>query len=133
MRRLSMAVLMSGLLTVMLSGVAAAGKYVDYYGWGYGPNQGEASKVVKLEGPDTCTCEPVPSKKYEGDFGKTVTIEGSAQLYGVTVKSGRDARFELVYQGCGRYDIQGDKDISNLVIWTCPCGPSVTGDYYIVK
>ena len=132
MRRLSMAVLMSGLLAMMLSGVAAAGKYVDH-GWGHGPNQGEASKVMKLQGPDTCTCDPVPSKKYEGDFGKSVSIEGSAHLYGVTVKSGKSAWFELVYQGCGRYDIQGDKDISNLVIWTCPCGPSVTGDYYIVK
>jgi hypothetical protein len=132
MRRLFLAVLMSGLLAVMLSGVAAAGKYVDY-GWGLGPNQGEASKVVKVEGPYFCSCTPVPSKKYEGGFGTSVMFEGKAHLYGVTVKSGNGAWFKLAYKGCGRYEIYGNKDISNFVIWTCPCGPSAPGDYYIVK
>ena len=129
MRPLCLAVLMGGLLAVMLSGVAAAGEYVDY-GWGFGPNQGEASKVVPVEGPDIDTCTPVPSRKYEGGFGKSVTIEGTAHLYGVTVKSGKDAWFELADEGCGKYEIYGDKDISNLVIWTCPFAG---GDYYIVK
>jgi hypothetical protein len=125
-KRLMAALLMSSLLAVMLSGVVAAGKYVDY-GWGPGPNQGEASKVVKVLGPYSIKCTPVPGVKQEGDFGKIVMIEPKAYLYGVTVKSGKDATFELVDKGCGKYEIRGTKDISNFVVWTCPWFPNGNG------
>ena len=52
---------------------------------------------------------------------------GQAHLYGVTVKSGKGATFELVYNSCGKYEIVGTKDISNFVIWTCPCVPNGAG------
>jgi hypothetical protein len=126
MKRMIMALVMSGLLAAMLSGVAAAGGKTVDYGWGDGPNQGEESKVVLVPGPAFCTCVPVPSMKYEGSFGKIESIDPDGSLYGVSVKSGKNAEFKLVYVGCGKYEIRGTKDISNFVIWTCP-SPCVAG------
>ena len=127
-KRLLMALLTIGLLAAMLPGTAlAGGKMVDY-GWGPGPNQGEASKVIPLRNYDVNCCVPVASKKYEGGFGTWKYIKASAPIYGVTVKSGKDAHFDLKVIGWkdGKYwvKIYGDKDISNFVVWTCPCYPN---------
>jgi hypothetical protein len=121
-RRLLLAALTIGLLAAMLPGTALAGDKTVDYGWGAGPNQGEVSKVVLVPGPFTCPCTtPVPSEKYEGYFGTSVMIESDVTICGATVKSGRDAEFWLEYKGCGEYELYGTKDISNYVIWTCPC------------
>jgi hypothetical protein len=44
------------------------------------------------------------------------------------VKSGNNANFNLHVEGWdnGKYwvKIYGDKDISNFVVWTCPCVPN---------
>ena len=123
-KRLFMVLLTIGLLAAMAPGTAlAGGKTVDY-GWGPGPNQGEFSKVIPLRNDAVNCCVPVASKKYEGDFGTWKYIKASAPIYGVTVKSGKNANFWLKDIGWkyGKYwvKIYGDKDISNFVIWTCP-------------
>jgi hypothetical protein len=130
-KRLLMVLLTIGLLAAMAPGTALAGDKTVDYGWGPGPNQGDMSKVIPLRNYGVNCCTPVPSHKYEGDFGTYKWVYAYAPIYGVTVKSGKNADFDLYVKGWhnGKYwvKIYGDKDISNFVVWTCPCGANGAG------
>ena len=117
-KRLLMAVLTIGLLAAMLPGVALAND-------NGAPNQGDPSKVVKVEAPWGC-CDPIPGNKVEGgNLGRYEKIWSYYPIDFVTVKSGNGASFWLHDSGYdyGKYwvEIKGTKDISNYVVWTCPC------------
>jgi hypothetical protein len=123
-KRLLMALLTIGLLAAMLPGAALAGHDNPY---GDGPNQGRPDMVLKVEAQWGC-CVPVASKKYEGDFGTYQKVWSYSPIDFVSVKSGKDAyvKWSSSWKEGSKYYVafKLSKDISNFVIWTCPCVPS---------
>jgi hypothetical protein len=104
-------ILAGGLLAAMLPATALAGDV----------NQGDASKVKTVENLDVDCAYPVPSDKVEGDMGRSIHGTSSDPIDKVTVKSGKDA--EVVYSSFygNSFYIKLSKDVSNYVVWTCPC------------
>jgi hypothetical protein len=104
-------ILAGSLLAAMLPATALAG----------GVNQGDASKVITVDDPLVDCADPVPSEKVEGDMGRWIHGSSNDPIDKVTVKSGRGA--EEVYSSFygDSFSIKLSKDVSNYVVWTCPC------------
>jgi hypothetical protein len=116
-KRVALSLLTVGLVALLLPGAVAAG--------GSGaPNQGDPSKVLTVDNPYEY-CDAVPGYKVEGDFGQYIKIWSKDPIDFVTVKSGRDASvlWSDTGEDYGKYWIKFklSKDISNYVVWTCPC------------
>lgn len=116
MRRRFVAVLLGSLVATAVAAPAIAGRADG------GPNQGDPRKVFTVHNPNVFCEDPVPSEKFEGDFGQVIHVSASDPIDFVTIKSGKDA-----YRIYRRWDttsgtIKISKDVSNYVIWTCPDG-----------
>ena len=88
------------------------------------PNQGDPSKVLKVNNPNVSCDDPVPTEKVEGDFTQRIKVWSKYPIDYVTVKSGKNAY--VVSSDFGTYmgkywaEIKLSKDVSNYVIWKCP-------------
>jgi hypothetical protein len=133
-KRILMALLTVGLLAAMLPGAAIAGEKTVDYPWGSGPNQGkyDATKFVVVPGGASC-CEPISGEKVEGDLGRYQKVYSYYPIAFISVKSGKDVELKWSYAGFdydkGKYYVEFKltKDISNYVVWTCPCVPNGVG------
>lgn len=85
-----------------------------------GPNQGDPSKVIKVNNPKVWCKAPVPGPKVEGGLGRTITFSASNPIDFVTVKSGEGAFVVSKWFGIKKGKITLNKDVSNYVVWTCP-------------
>ena len=128
-KRLLMALLTIGLLAAVLPGAALAGDRTVEYPWGNGPNQGkyDEAKFVVVPGGASC-CTPVYGTKVEGgNLGRYEKVYSEYPIAFISVKSGKGV--ELKWSNDGYSSSKGmwyvtfklTKDISNYVVWTCPC------------
>ena len=84
------------------------------------PNQGDPSKVLKVDNPCVWCKYPTPGKKVEGNFGRTIYVSSSNPIDFVTVKSGEGATVVSSSFDTYKGKIKLSKDVSNYVVWTCP-------------
>ena len=86
----------------------------------WAPNQGDPSKVLKVDNPHVSCQSPVPGKKVEGNFGRYIEVYANAPIDFVTVKSGQGASVVYASFQYKSGKIKLSKDVSNYVVWTCP-------------
>jgi hypothetical protein len=115
-------VLVVGIVLAMtlLVGTAAAGTTCV--------NQGNPDMVLTANNCWVSCCSPMPGPKIEGCFGRCILVTSRCPIDFVTLKSGKDA--EVVWKQFGRWcngtywaKVCLSKDVSNYVVWTCPCCP----------
>ena len=110
----------SRLITVILGVLVTLAVVAAPAAAGGAPNQGDPDKVLKVDNPNVWCDYPVPGKKVEGDFGRTISVYSSNPIDFVTVKSGQGAY--VVFATFDKFwgKIKLSKDVSNYVVWTCP-------------
>lgn len=113
---------MSKVTSVLLAGLVALGVSAPSALATDAPNQGDPSKITKVDNTKVWCKYPTPSAKVEGNFGRTISFHASRPIDFVTVKSGDGAW--LVHSWFDSYRYKGtikmSKDVSNYIVWTCP-------------
>ena len=113
---------MSKLTSACLAGATALALTAGPASAGNAPNQGDPSKVLKVDNPHVSCAYPQPGPKIEGGLKRYITFYANAPIDFVTVKSGEKA--SVIHAWFDRYEFKGTikvtQDVSNYVVWTCP-------------